>query len=77
MAKEIDLFGKTFGRLTALERAPRPEYSTRTGSWWLCRCSCGTEKVVYGEHLRTGRARSCGCLRKELAAARKRKGVEG
>ncbi|MBQ8616201.1 MAG: hypothetical protein IJ418_01690 [Clostridia bacterium] len=77
MAKTIDLFGKTFGRLTVLCLAPRPEYSTRTGAWWLCRCSCGRETVVYGEHLRTGSTRSCGCLRKELAAARQRKGAGG
>lgn len=76
MAREIDLRGKTFGRLTALERAPRPEYTTtRTGAWWLCLCSCGRTTVVYGEALRTDRTRSCGCLRKELAAARKRKKV--
>lgn len=76
MSKAIDLTGKTFGRLMVLGRAPRQEYSTRTGARWLCRCSCGRQTVAYSEHLRNGVTRSCGCLRKELASARRRKGVE-
>lgn len=73
MGKLIDLTGKTFGRLTVIERAPRLDYVNRMGAWWLCRCSCGQEIVVYGEHLRIGSTRSCGCLRKELASARRRR----
>ena len=33
-------------------------------SLWLCRCSCGNEKVVLGKLLRKGSARSCGCSTK-------------
>lgn len=35
---------------------------------WLCRCDCGTEKQVSGYYLKTGRSRSCGCLRDESVA---------
>jgi hypothetical protein len=33
---------------------------------WLCRCRCGSEKIVEGSNLRSGRSTSCGCLRTEL-----------
>lgn len=57
--RAIPLEGKTFGRLTVIERVgkqgPHPT--------WLCRCECGNETVVQGPSLRTGQTRSCGCLR--------------
>ena len=28
---------------------------------WLCKCSCGTEKVVIGSDIRHGKSLSCGC----------------
>ena len=27
---------------------------------WLCRCSCGTERIIQGTHLKTGRTKNCG-----------------
>lgn len=51
--------GKTFGRLVVIER----DFSEATGSsMWLCRCECGTQKVVRGVNLLRGLTRSCGCL---------------
>ena len=38
----------------------------------MCRCDCGTERVVFLTSLRLGRSRSCGCLQKEVAAQMKR-----
>ncbi len=29
--------------------------------YWLCQCVCGTEKLINGYHLRSGKIRSCGC----------------
>jgi hypothetical protein len=29
---------------------------------WLCRCDCGTERVIRQDHLASGASRSCGCL---------------
>lgn len=67
-----DLVGQTFGRLEVLTRAPNDKHYS---AMWLCKCVCGTEKILRGKDLRKGQVRSCGCLRKEQAAenARNRK----
>jgi hypothetical protein len=33
--------------------------------YWLCRCDCGTEKIVSAGNLRSGHTQSCGCLWRE------------
>ena len=60
--KAIDISGQTFGRWTVIQRVKVDH--------WLCRCSCGTEKVCHGSHIKSGRSRSCGCLRIESNHAR-------
>lgn len=59
-----DITGRRFGRLVVLENAgpgyPRNHY-------WKVRCDCGTVFEVAGSNLRSGRTRSCGCLRQEIA----------
>jgi hypothetical protein len=32
---------------------------------WLCACICGNKKIIGGNQLQRGLARSCGCLRRE------------
>ena len=59
--------GLQFGRLTVLSRA---ENNARQDAQWLCRCECGSEKVIPGTLLRQGKAVSCGCLKAEKASAR-------
>lgn len=61
-----DLSGQRFERLTAIAAA---QHTGRRG-YWVCRCDCGNETIVRGDHLRTGRTRSCGCLHSELAKQR-------
>lgn len=51
--------GSVFGRLTALEDVRRASHKAR----FLC--ECGTEAVAQAHAVRTGRTRSCGCLRRE------------
>ncbi len=64
MTKTHDMIGKTFGRLTVLERDRTvPAGKTK----YRCRCQCGTAKTVTGSHLREGTTVSCGCHRKEKA----------
>lgn len=54
-----DLTGFRSGMLTAI----RPvEQRPVGGNWfWLARCDCGTEKLVNGSKMTTGRIESCGC----------------
>lgn len=52
--------GQIYNRLTLLQRD--------VGSKWLCRCSCGTEKIIDVFSLKANRIKSCGCLNKELAS---------
>lgn len=56
--------GGVIGRLTVIGEAEGPR------GYVLCRCTCGTEKRVRADHLRTQRTRSCGCLRAEYRPPR-------
>lgn len=63
--RAIDLTGQRFGRLVAIERAP---VNAKNGNaLWVCQCDCGERRVVDGYILRSGKQRSCGCLRRETA----------
>jgi len=62
MGKLIDLTGQKFGRLTVIERS-YPNAKNRS-TRWLCKCDCGTEKIILRDSLKSGKTRSCGCLRK-------------
>ena len=57
--RAFDFTGKRFHRWTVTGRA---ENSPTGRTQWLCRCDCGTERVVTGSTLKNGRSRSCGCL---------------
>ena len=61
--------GQRFGRLVVLVRV---ENGTGGKVRWLCRCDCGMEVDVFASGLRSGRTRSCGCLRRELGRAKMR-----
>lgn len=57
--------GERYGRLTVIERAPDQITSNKRRVCWLCRCDCGTEKIIRGDQLKN--TQSCGCLQKERA----------
>jgi len=65
--KFVDITGKRFGRWTVLALHSKRYRSGHNHclALWLCRCRCGTQRVVIGTNLRTGASRSCGCLRRE------------
>lgn len=71
-----DLTGQRFGRWTVIGRASdhvgngSPPHKQHIVPRWLCRCSCGKEKVVRGQILRRGSSASCGCYRDEVARER-------
>ena len=58
----IDLSGKRFGSLVAIERVGTDRNHRPT---WKCVCDCGTEKIIDGSSLRRGMTVSCGCYGKE------------
>ena len=61
-----DLCGKKFGRLLVLARENNP--GTRkndTAAYWLCKCDCGSEKIIRGYSLTSGKTKSCSCLNVE------------
>lgn len=62
MGKFIDLTGKTFNRLTVLYKTEKRQGKEIV---WHCKCECGNECDIVGSSIRTGRTKSCGCLKKE------------
>jgi hypothetical protein len=66
MAKVKDLSGMKFGRLTVLSRtADYIESSGRKRVIWLCKCDCGNYISTQGNSLKSGRTKSCGCIKVE------------
>lgn len=56
--RRVDVLpGTIFGRLTVVEETTTPGRPRAM----LCRCECGTEKVVELSNLRSGNSKSCGC----------------
>lgn len=73
-----NLIGRTFGRLTVLERAPNkiyPKGYVRT--MWTCQCDCGTVRDFQADCLKSGATQSCGCLKSELTSERLSLQLEG
>ena len=60
-----NLSGKRFGRLSVSNRTEHPGRIK-----YYCVCDCGNEVTVAADKLRSGHTKSCGCLRKEVAAQR-------
>ena len=60
-----DLTGRTFGKLTVIERGE--DYINKDGTKyirWYCRCECGRMSLVRGVALKYGSTKSCGiCTR--------------
>lgn len=67
-----DETGKRYGRLSVIKRVENIGECTA----YLCRCDCGTEKIVRGESLRKGDIVSCGCYQKEQVVKNHAKSVE-
>lgn len=54
--------GDRRGRWLLLEQA------SSSPARWVCRCDCGTARIVAANALTAGRSRSCGCFRKSRPA---------
>jgi hypothetical protein len=66
MPNFIDLTGKRFGMLQAIELHDAP--GSRKALRWRCLCDCGATVLIGGDSLRTGNSQSCGCVRKQRFA---------
>lgn len=65
--------GLKFNRLTVLELVDRISYPSGGVTYkYRCKCDCGNEVVVSLGNLKNGHSGSCGCLNKELLAARRK-----
>ena len=52
--------GDKYGILTAIKFHHKNENSIK---FWLFKCDCGKEKIIYVAGVKNGRTKSCGCLR--------------
>lgn len=64
MEGRTDLTGMTFSRLRVLFKDSADSSGKRP---WLCVCECGNLVRAYASDLRSGKVKSCGCLRRETA----------
>lgn len=72
MARKDNYIGKVFGRLYVIKKVGYKTYpSGRKHAFYLCRCSCGNEKVIDSEKMASGSTKSCGCYIKELNKSRR------
>lgn len=62
-----NLAGKTFNRLTVIEYHSK----RKNKHYYLCKCICGNEKVIESYNIRSGHAKSCGCLNREIVSSQK------
>jgi len=42
-------------------------------SYYECKCSCGTVKIIRSDNVNSGMVKSCGCLSREKASQRLRR----
>jgi hypothetical protein len=73
MTKSIDITGRKFGRLTALEMHSRDIHNTQL---WKFKCDCGKEVVIKKSYVLHNNTKSCGCLHIEVATERAIKQAE-
>ena len=60
--KAIDLIGKRFGKLVV--KAKSNQRGNVGQIKWVCECDCGNIHIVTGESIRSGKSKSCGCLKR-------------
>jgi 5-methylcytosine-specific restriction endonuclease McrA len=70
--KADELVGQKFGRLTVIAK-----HSQNNSSDWhyLCKCTCGNEKVIVGFSLKNGDTKSCGCYNRDVTINRNKLNV--
>lgn len=60
--RELRMFpGQRYNRWTTIKLAKKEPGKY----WWLCKCDCGTERLVRSGDLVNDKSKSCGCLQTE------------
>jgi len=69
MSRMIEInIGAHYGRWEVI--APSDERDGGGSAMWLCKCVCGTVRLVRGKDLRSKRSKSCGCFSADISKAR-------
>jgi len=58
-----NIIGKRFTRLLVVAEVPKTGHERR----FLCKCDCGKESFVAMSKLKTGKTKSCGCFKRDVA----------
>lgn len=70
-----DLLDFQLGRLKVVAFSHVTKTRTCNSTFWICKCECGNAVVLDRRNLLSGRVKSCGCLKSELAVKKHWKGV--
>jgi hypothetical protein len=62
--KKLDISGQRFGKLVAVKQGPSDISPSRKHIKWECLCDCGNVTLARLNSLRSGAAKSCGCIKK-------------
>lgn len=60
---KVNLSGLKFNKLTVIGF----DKYIRTTAYWICECECGNKKSIQQTHLKSGKTKSCGCIKKKNA----------
>lgn len=65
MLPTVSIKGQEFGLLKAVSFAGyfAPNLGSGREAYWTCKCKCGATVRVRANSLRSGKTKSCGCLR--------------
>lgn len=75
--KLIEMTGKRFNRWTVESMYGSKKNGRGFATYWNCVCDCGKHGIIEGSRLRSGKSKSCGCLRNEMASARRKIDLTG
>lgn len=59
-----EIIGKKFNRLTILRFSHKDKWNDKM---FECECECGNKIIAIGSHVKNGKIKSCGCLRRDKA----------
>ncbi len=61
-----NLVNQIFGKLTVIQYEGKKKFKNRKKHIWLCQCECGNTKIIEESGLKSGKSKSCGCVRKQV-----------